>query len=48
MDKDEYRERVLKALEEIRINTDMTDFFVIVSIVSDVLLVIIMFIALFK
>lgn len=45
MDKEEYRERVLKALEEIRINTDVTGFFVIVA---NILLVIIMFIVLFK
>lgn len=45
MDKDEYRERVLKALEEIRINTDVTGFFVIVS---NIFLLIIMFIVLFK
>ena len=45
MDKDEYRERVLKALEEIRKNTDVTGFFVIVA---DIFLVIIMFIVLFK
>lgn len=45
MDKEEYRERVLKALEEIRRNTDVTGFFVIVA---DIFLIFIIFMVLFK
>ena len=45
MDKDEYRERVLKALEEIRINTEMASVF---SAVTAIFLFFIIFIALFK
>lgn len=45
MDKDEYREKVLKALEEIRLNTEMTSIF---SVVADIFLFFIMLIAFLK
>ena len=45
MDKDEYREEVLKQLREIKLNTEMVSIF---SVVVDILLFFIMAIALFK
>lgn len=45
MDKDEYREKVLKALEEIRINTEMASFF---SAATAIFLFFIMLVSYFK